>query len=474
MAGFVGRARELKLLADLSTTVAAGSRTGRPGKALLIRGRRRVGKSRLVEEFVERSGLPSLYFTAVGGSYTQDLAGFSAAVAESDLPQAHLAVDFGAPQTWDAALTMLAQVLPTDTPSVVVLDELPYLVREDATFEGSLQKAFDRALSRLPVLLILIGSDIGMMEELNTYGRPFYQRGTDLVVPPLNPAEIGDMLGLTSADAFDAFLVTGGLPLILEEWPDGADLWTYLAAALDRPTSPLLVSGERVLAAEFPTETLAQQVLAAIGNGERTFTLIAREAGGMSPATLSRALNVLVSRQMVTAELPLSTQPSKLTRYRISDPYLRFWLAFVRAGIPTIERGRGELVLRGIQSRWTDWRGRAIEPVVRDALWRLADDQLPSGSDVIGSYWTRTNDPEIDIVAADRSPVAKHIAAVGSIKWHDEAAFDVRDLARLAQHRDRLPGTTPETPLFAVSRTGTRIDGLKTLTPDDLIPAWPL
>ena len=88
MAGFVGRARELKLLADLSATVASNSRTGRPGKTLLIRGRRRVGKSRLVEEFVERSNLPSVYFTAVGGSKTQDLAGFTAAVAESTLPQA--------------------------------------------------------------------------------------------------------------------------------------------------------------------------------------------------------------------------------------------------------------------------------------------------------------------------------------------------------------------------------------------------
>jgi AAA+ ATPase superfamily predicted ATPase len=317
--GFVGRARELKLLGDLSATVASGSRTGRPGKALLIRGRRRVGKSRLVEEFVERSGLPSVYFTAVGGSRMQDLAGFNAAIAESDLPQAQLATDYGAPQTWDAALATLAQVLPANAPSVVVIDELPYLVREDTTFEGSLQKAFDRLLSRLPVLLILIGSDVGTMQELNTYGRPFYQRGTDLVVPPLNPAEVGDMLGLTPADAFDAFLVTGGLPLILEEWPVGADLWTYLAAALERPTSPLLVSGERVLAAEFPTEALAQQVLAAIGNGERTFTLIAREAGGISSATLTRALDVLVSRQMVTAELPLSTRASKLTRYRISD-----------------------------------------------------------------------------------------------------------------------------------------------------------
>jgi hypothetical protein len=131
-------------------------------------------------------------------------------------------------------------------------------------------------------------------------------------------------------------------------------------------------------------------------------------------------------------------------------------------------------VLKAIRSRWTDWRGRAIEPVARDGLWRLADDQLPPSSDVVGSYWTRTNDPEIDIVAADRGPVAGRITVVGSIKWHDQAAFDVRDLARLAQHRDRLPGAVPETPMIAVSRTGTSVDGLKALTPDDLIAAWPL
>jgi AAA+ ATPase superfamily predicted ATPase len=470
---FVGRARELKLLTDLAATVSSTSRTGRPGKALLIRGRRRVGKSRLIEEFVERSELPHVYFTAVGGSRVQDLASFTLALAESTLPQAGLASGFASPQTWDAAFGLLAQALPTDAPSVVVLDEMPYLVREDPTFEGSLQKAFDRTLSRLPVLMILIGSDVGMMEELNTYGRPFYQRGTDLLVPPLNPAEVGAMLGLSAADAFDAFLVTGGLPLILEEWPDGASLWDYLSTVLERPTSPLLVSGERVLAAEFPTEAMAHQVLAAIGNGERTFTLIAREAGGMATATLKRSLDMLVSRQMVTAELPLSTQASKLTRYRITDPYLRFWLAFVRAGIPTIERGRSDLVLKAIRSRWSDWRGRAIEPVIRESLWRLADDHLPPDSNVVSGFWTRTNDPEIDIVAADRSPIATRITAVGSIKWHEQSPFDVRDLARLAHHRDRLPGADARTPLIAVSRTGTSLTDLTTFPPDQLITAWP-
>ena len=328
-------------------------------------------------------------------------------------------------------------------------------------------------LPRLPVLLILIGSDLGMMEELNTYGRPFYQRGTEMVVPPLNPAEVAAMLGLDAADAFDAYLVTGGLPLVLDEWPDGAGLWDFLADALNRPTSALLVSGERVLAAEFPTEAQAHDVLAAIGHGERTFGLIARTAGGLSTTSLSRALDLLVRRRMVAAELPLSTIPSKLTRYRIDDPCLRFWLSFVGPAIPAIERGRGDTVLRSTRSGWAAWRGRAIEPALRETLWRLTDTHLPTGTEAVGSYWTRSNDPEIDVVGADRSPVAGRITAVGSIKWHDEAPFDAHDLARLAHHRDRLPGATPDTPLLAVSRTGCAVAGLPVLAPADLITAWP-
>ena len=173
MSGFIGRRVELGVLDGLLQTVRTGGRTGRPGRAVLIRGRRRVGKSRLVEEFVEQAGLPHVFFTAVGGSREEDLAGFTVEVSASSLPNAEHFADFTTPQSWDAALGLLATALPADTPSVVVLDEMPYLVREDPSFEGALQKAFDRTLSKLPVLLILIGSDIAMMEQLNTYGRPY-------------------------------------------------------------------------------------------------------------------------------------------------------------------------------------------------------------------------------------------------------------------------------------------------------------
>ncbi|MEU9145064.1 DUF234 domain-containing protein [Streptomyces sp. NPDC048349] len=472
MHGFIGRGTELGLLDDLLASVRTGGRSGRPGRAVLIRGRRRVGKSRLVEEFVERAGLAHVFFTAVGGSRDGDLAGFTAEVAASSLPEAGHFADFAAPQTWDAAFSLLASALPADVPSIVVMDEMPYLVREDPSFEGALQKAFDRTLSKLPVLLVLIGSDIAMMEQLNTYGRPFYQRGTEMVVPPLTPADVARMLDLPSADAFDAYLVSGGLPLILEEWPQGAGLWDYLGLALQRPTSALLVSGERTLAAEFPTEAQARTVLGAIGLGERTFTLIGRAAGGLNPGSLTRSLDLLTGRRTVAADLPLSTRPSRETRYRIEDPYLRFWLSFIGPGIPAVERGRGDRVLDSIRASWTSWRGRAIEPVIRESLWRLADDRLPEGTDVVGGYWTRTNDPEIDIIGADRAPIAKKITVVGSIKWLENKPFDHRDLARLITHRSQLPGADDDTPLLAIARSGCTADGVTHLTPEELLTAW--
>src|SRR5215468_267044 len=329
MVGFIGRDRELAMLDRALGRVRAGGRAGRPGRAILMRGRRRVGKSRLAEEFIERAGRPYLFFTASAQPGIEaDLRLFAEAGASSDLPGAGVFRD-QTPGSWDAALRLLAAALPQDQPSVVVLDEMPYLIANDPGFEGSLQKVFDRELSRLPVLLLCIGSDLAMMEALDDYGRPFHQRATEMVVPPLSPVDVATMLKLPPADAFDAYLITGGLPLILDEWPSGASLTGYLGEAVVDPTSALLVNAERALAAEFPVEAQARLVLGAIGSGERTYSMIGRAAGGLPQASLSRALQLLTTKRLVDAMVPLSTVPSRETRYVVTDPYLRFWLTFL-------------------------------------------------------------------------------------------------------------------------------------------------
>lgn len=98
---------------------------------------------------------------------------------------------------------------------------------------------------------------------------------------------------------------------------------------LAEPTSPLIVSAERVLAAEFPTEAQARLVLGQIGAGEVTFTRIARAAGGLQQASANRSLELLTRKRIVAKDLPLSTVPSGEARYRVADPYLRFWLRFI-------------------------------------------------------------------------------------------------------------------------------------------------
>ncbi|MFG1805728.1 DUF234 domain-containing protein [Streptomyces sp. NPDC049040] len=132
---------------------------------------------------------------------------------------------------------------------------------------------------------------------------------------------------------------------------------------------------------------------------------------------------------MVAADTSLSSRPSRETRSRIDDPHLRFWLAFVGPGMPLIERGRGDRVRESLRASWTSWRGvawrgRAVEPVLREALWRLTDEQLPEGTHTVGGYWTRTNDPEIDLA------------------------------------------------LLAVARSGCTAQGVRSLTPEDLMAAW--
>ena len=76
---------------------------------------------------------------------------------------------------------------------------------------------------------------------------------------------------------------------------------------MNRPTSALIVSGERALAAEFPSEAQARTVLSAIGHGERTFSLIGRAAGGLNSGALSRSLDILTSKRLVEARLPTTT-----------------------------------------------------------------------------------------------------------------------------------------------------------------------
>ena len=470
MAEFVGRRRELATLERVLGEVRAAAASTRPGRCLVLRGRRRIGKSALVEEFVRRSGAPYVFHTAEIGFGGDPLAEFTRDVAVSSLPDAELFAE-AAPGNWSAALRQLAGILPEDRASVVVLDEVPYLMDDAGAFESVLQRSWDRELSRKPVLLLLVGSDLSMMEALTSYGRPFHQRGVEMPIGPLNVGDVAAMTGLGAAEAFDAELVTGGLPIVCARWRHQEDIWSFLEHELAEPVSPLITSAQLSLAAEFPDQAQARAVLGAIGSGERTFTNIARAAGGIAHSTLARATELLVDKRIVAAELPLSLQPSKERRYRITDSYLRFYFAFLGPHLAEIDRMRSDLALARIKRGWTAWRGRAVEPLVRESLMRLLPSQGIAPAPAVGGFWTRSNDVEIDIVGADKEPVAKELLFLGSIKWLENAPFDSHDLVALQRHRDRV--TAEPIPLLAVSRSGCSAEHVDAVFgPDELLQPW--
>lgn len=472
MRGFYGRRQELaRLDADLEAIRSDGR-----GRLITVRGRRRVGKSWLIEEFIERSKAPHVFFAASRQTPERELARFAERLARSTLPAATAASGISF-ETWEAALALASAEAEPARPAIIVIDELPYLLEANRDpVEGAFQAAWDRVLSRRPVLLILVGSDLAMMRSLDEYGRPLHGRASrGVVVDPLTPFEIGRLLKLPPADTLDAYLVVGGFPEIARSWPAGQNLRTFLSTALADDSSPLVATGRRILESEFPVETQARSILSVIGAGTRTYTAIATGTG-IRTTNLTEPLKTLIDRKrIVDARLPLSAAISKERRYEISDPYLRFFLRFVDPNIIDIERGRSRVVTPVIWRDWSAFRGRAIEPLVREAIEQLLPDERVPGAAYVRGYWTRQSDPEIDLVGADKPDPPARIAFLGSIKWREERRFGWHEINELRSKATRVASVGVSTPIVGVSRAGFEA-GRETLAlalePRDLLTAW--
>lgn len=482
MKGFVGRGRELRYLERELDAARRGT-----GRLVTVRGRKQVGKSWLVSEFLDRYSGPRLYFDAHGHTETRELDRFRAALAGSSLPSAQLGQGEGTFGDWEAALLSAAADASIHQPSIIVLDEFPDLCERrggsGVTFspqEGAVRAAW-RRLEQLPVVLVLIGSDLAMMERLVVYGGPLYQRPTcELVVPPLSPLEVSRLGDRSAAAALDAYLVTGGFPKIARLWP-GGDLASFLSEALADPRSDLVRSGSMVLDTEFPSNANARSVLSVIGTGERTHSKISARTG-VKTTNLTGPygpLTLLEHKGLIAKAQPLSTATTTLRQYRIVDPYLRFWLQFIEPNLGEIERGLGPSIVPRIVGAFPEYRGHAIEPIVRQAIERLAiaGDTTFDGARAVGSYWDRDGRVQVDLIGADRvDPPAGRIAFTGTIKWRERQRVIGQDIAALADASAAIRGVGAATRMVAVSRSGfdRRIAApVRKVSPDEILQAFP-
>ena len=187
---FVGREAEL---ARLERELAGVRRTG-GGALLSVRGRRRVGKSRLVEELIQRSGCASVFLHRGTGAGPpgRALPGDDRALrcpgCRGRARRCERRVVGGRAGPRRSGAT-------TKAPVIIVIDELPTSSPEP-TIEAVLQLLWDRTFQRQAVLVILVGSDRATMEALTEEGRPLYDRAREMVVKPLAPSTIAEMLDL--------------------------------------------------------------------------------------------------------------------------------------------------------------------------------------------------------------------------------------------------------------------------------------
>ncbi|MDR1386949.1 MAG: DUF234 domain-containing protein [Propionibacteriaceae bacterium] len=475
---FFGRRALLATLTEHKDAVAASGR----GRLLGLRGRRQVGKSTVVERFVELSDTPYVFVTGLYNATTrQQLDQATRALVESQnlLPDAEVMAQTPA-TSWRDWLGRLA-LTARSGPVVAVLDEFPWLVRADPSLEGELQAQWDRTLEKLPVLLILIGSDMAMMDRLVQADRALFGRVRHLAVPALDPSEVAQALpDRDPVAAFDAYLVTGGYPrLVADLAASGRPVEDHVLANLADPYGPLVATARLSLAAEFPDPGAAYNVLAAIGASDTArpgfndvLSAIADPAERTrAQAALVRSLKTLTeAKGLIELEQPAWAPPtSKLRRHRITDPYLRFWFRYVERHVEHISRGRADLAQAFFGRDWPVWRGHVMEPVVRQALTRLAaDDPALAGVETVQPWWTRDGRTEVDLVAStpDRS------AVVGAIKWGPSGRVSDRDMDQLRRQRELVPRAATAR-LAAVSPTGAAPAGADlAYGAADLLAAW--
>lgn len=409
---FIGRQSELKVLDRLWEQARSA--------LLILYGRRRVGKTRLLTYWLQQRPGAGLYWMAEPTSALDQLRSFSQALVAFVDPETPPPAEFTY-ASWEYALRQ-ASLLAQNKPFVLFIDEVTYLIEANPAFVGIMQKAWDHWLSNSNIFLVLSGSQMGLMQkQLLAYNAPLYGRATaQMKLPPLPFGATTQYFPRHSAqERIAAYAIWGGIPAYWERIDSEASILENLGYQLN-PANNWLLDEPRLLLQDFVSDPYNYvAIMRSIAHGEHALGDIGKRAG-LSASHTTSYLSILRDTGFVERRVPITERQlpdSRRGRYYVTDPYLRFYYRFLAAYHSKLAMGYQQQMLDSIWSQMGEFiQNNTWQEVCREWLLRASlIGEIPVAVEAVGSEWSRTS--TVDVVGVDE---ANRSIVVGGCYWQGE------------------------------------------------------
>ena len=386
-------------------------------ECIVVYGRRRVGKTALINEFCEDK--KTIYFSALNASAQENLHVLSKEIWNCKNPNSLNAPEF---RSFEDAFEEVSR-MGMEERIVFVIDEYPYLAKAENSISSRLQHLIDHVWSNSKLYLILCGSSMSFMEyQVLGYESPLYGRRTaQFKIEPLNYKETAVFNpDLSVSDNALVYGITGGVPHYINKLNVDNNLDEALLDNLFERSSYLYEEPENLLKQELREPALYNSIITAIAGGASRLNEIVTKTG-IESGPCTKYLKVLMELGIVKKETPINEKVGKKTIYQLADNFFRFWYRFVPTNISAIQSGRIQRTYdQVIKTQLSDYMGLVFEKMCRDYLLYYAD-ELPFEPVEIGQWWG--TDPrekkqiQIDVVATS---VTENEFIVGSCKFKNE------------------------------------------------------
>ncbi len=433
---FIGRERELSNLNKLYESDKF--------EFAVIYGRRRVGKTAVINEFVKDK--PAICFTGVETNAKQNLENFSKCILE-------YASGINADTTFNSFQSALEYVFEIATKKriILVIDEYPYVARASKSLASTLQLLIDKYKDNSKLFLILCGSSMSYMEDhVLAYKAPLYGRRTaQFKIQPFDFLEACEYFKkLSKIDRALAYGIMGGTPQYLLQINDNLSIEENVKNIYLNPTSSIYEEPNNLLKQEVREPAIYNAIITAIAMGSSKMSEISSKVGEDTSVCATYIKN-LIALGIVKKETPYGDDSARKTIYSIEDNMFRFWYRFVPENTSIIARGAADLAYKRIEPQLSNYMGAIFEDICKQYLWKLLlDGNCVINFTELGRWWganpkTRKQE-EIDIVGiAD-----KNSALFAECKWTNEKV-DVGVLEKLIERSELFPHQNKQYYVFA-------------------------